>query len=301
MEFDVVKSEIPEIDGCPLYRSVKAFLVDQGVKAVLEHQLRGRDGLVLNLSSLFPSGESESESEDAGTGSIKIRIKEVISTALSPTTNPLWEVPAWVVDAENGIVRCKLTAPIVELAGIYEVGYGIMDGDDVVAIDSAVMSVESSLFAARTSTILQHKGPPSLLEIRSLMMDRDRADNSLINRVEFSTDQILQALVQPIQYFNDQPPPLGEFTTRNFPWRSAWQDATIGNLLVMAAHNYRRNTLPYSAGGISIDDKNKEREYLAYAQQLLQGYKDFVLNKKVELNAQLMTGHIGSAFGRRRV
>jgi hypothetical protein len=39
----------------------------------------------------------------------------------------------------------------------------------------------------------------------------------------------------------------------------------------MAANHYRRNRLAHSAGGVTIDDKNKEREYMAEGQRLWRG------------------------------
>lgn len=297
---NLIKSELPEIDGCTLFASIKAILADQGVPATVEHVLRDRSGKPLDLSDLFPGTSSDSSAEsEPTTGFVKVRIKEAVATELDATNNPLWELSATVEDARNGVVRFKLPKACVELAGIYLVSLGVLDEDKTpLAVDSAIMSVEKSLWARSNDVNLQQEGPPSLLDIRNMMVDRDPADNSLIDRVEFSTDQVLSAITGPVQYFNEQPPPLTLFNTRNFPFQSAWADAIVGNLLVMAAHNFRRNQLAYSAGGMSVDDKNKEGPYLAYGNQLLQGYKDFVLNKKVEINVKGFMGSIGSPFNR---
>lgn len=298
---DLIKSELPQIDGCTLFTSVKAILANQGVPSLVEHVLRDRQGKPLDLRGLFPDAESEDvsvESQESGSAAVKVRVKEALSDALDPTNNPLWELSAVVTDARNGTVQFRLPKATVELAGVYTVSLAVLVGGVPQAVDQAIMSVEKSLWAASLDVNLQQPGPPSLVEIRNLMVDRDPADNSLLDRVEFSTDQVMMAICQPIQYFNDQPPPLTKFNTRNFPYASAWQDGIIGNLLVMAAHNYRRNQLAYSAGGVSVDDKNKEGPYLAYGNQLLQGYKDWVLNKKVELNTQMFMGQIASPFSR---
>jgi hypothetical protein len=298
MALDFISSQLPEIDGCTLFTAVRAILADQGVPALVEHQIRDRAGRPVDLSELFPSGDSQ-DSVDAATGAVKVRVKEAVSDSPDPTVNPLWELPATVQDAREGLIRFRLPKATVEYAGVYLVSIGVLDADAVPRlVDSAIMSVERSLWATQVEVNLRQPGPPSLLEIRTLLVDRDPADNSLIDRVEFSTDQVLEAIVQPIQYFNEQPPPINKFTTRNFPYPAAWQDAIIGNLLVMAAHNFRRNQLPYSAGGVSVDDKNKEGPYLAYGNQLLQAFKDWTLNKKVELNVRGFMGNIASPFGR---
>lgn len=299
MPLNTITSELPQIDGCTLFTSIKAILADQGVPATVEHVLRGRNGRPLDLSELFPGASTDSVSEDAAAGAVKVRIKEAIADELDPVNNPLWELKATVVDAAEGVITFKLPKACVEYAGIYTVSLGVLDAEGTpLAVDSAIMSVEKSLWASKLDVNLQQAGPPSLIEIRNIIVDRDPADNSLIDRVEFSTDQVMEAICQPVQYFNDQPPPIVKFNTRNFPFQSAWQDAIVGNLLIMAAHNYRRNQLAYSAGGISVDDKNKEGPYLAYGNQLMQGYKDFVLNKKVEINVKGFMGSIASPFGR---
>ena len=298
MPLNVITSSLPAIDGCTLFTAVKAILADQGVPATVRHQLRDRAGRPADLSELFPEGSSL-DSQDAATGAVKVRIKEALATELDATNNPLWQLPATVVDAREGVVEFSLPKAVVEYAGIYLVSVGVLDADAVPQmVDAALMSVEKSLWAAKTEVVLRQDGPPSLLEIRTSMVDRDPADNSLLDRVEFSTEQVLEAIVQPVQYFNEQPPPLTKFTTRTFPFQAAWQDAVIGNLLIAAAHNFRRNQLAYSAGGVSVDDKNKEGPYLAYGTQLQQAYKDWVLNKKVELNVKGFMGNIRSPFGR---
>lgn len=298
MPLNVISSELPAIDGCTLFAAVKAILADQGVPAIVRHTVRTRTGRPADLSELFPAGSSL-DSQDAGSGTVKVRIKEAIGDTLDATNNPLWELPATVEDAREGVIQFRLPKVVVEYAGIYLVSVGVLDAELVPQmVDSAVMSVERSLWAESTEVVLQQAGPPSLLDIRTVMMDRDPADNSLLDRVEFSTEQVLEAIVQPIQYFNEQPPPITKFTTRTFPFQAAWQDAIVGNLLLAAAHNFRRNQLAYSAGGVSVDDKNKEGPYLAYGNQLLQSFKDWTLNKKVELNVKGFMGVIGSPFNR---
>ncbi len=301
MALDLIKSELPQIDGCTLFTSVKAILANQGVPATVEHVLRDRQGKPLDLRPLFPDAESEdvsADSVDAGTGAVKVRIKEAVADELDPVNNPLWEITAAVQNARTGVVRFRLPKATVELAGIYTVSLAVLDAGTPVAVDQAIMSVEKSLWAAKLDVNLQQAGPPSLIEIRNLIVDRDPADNSLLDRVEFTTDQVMSALIQPIQYFNDQPPPVQKFNTRDFPYQAAWQDGAIGNLMLMAAHNYRRNQLAYSAGGTSVDDKNKEGPYLAFGNQLLQGFKDWTLNKKVEINVRGFMGSVRSPFGR---
>ena len=67
-------------------------------------------------------------------------------------------------------------------------------------------------------------------------------------------------------------------------------------MLETAAHNYRRNQLAYSAGGISVDDKNKEQAYSAASARLMQRFQDMTRAKKIEVNISLFSGSIGSPY-----
>lgn len=296
----VVRCEVPMIDGCPAIGRIKAFVVDQGVKAILEHQFTDRQGKPLDLSSSFDDGQSISQgANDKYT--VMARIKEPIASGPSREQNPIWELNAWVENAAQGLVRVRLNKDVVEQAGIYEVGFAILDEDgDRVVVNDAFMSVEQGLWANSNKTLYDNLGPPTLREIRQTLVDTCPADNLLLDQVEFTTDQIIYAIIQPVEDWNVALPPLKfDYTTRNFPYRNPWKEAIVGHLLVAAAHNYRRNHLAYSAGGTAIDDKNKEQPYLQMGLQLLQGYKDFVLNKKVAINMGAVAGSIGSPFGSR--
>ena len=95
MALDLISSQLPEIDGCTLFTAVRAILADQGVPALVEHQIRDRTGKPVDLSELFPSGDSQ-DSVDAATGTVKVRVKEAVSDSPDSTVNPLWELPATV-------------------------------------------------------------------------------------------------------------------------------------------------------------------------------------------------------------
>ena len=68
----------------------------------------------------------------------------------------------------------------------------------------------------------------------------------------------------------------------------------------MAANHYRRNRLQHQAGGVSVDDKNKEREYMAEGQRLQQEYSAWLANKKVEINLKKFAGQAWSEYSWRQ-
>jgi len=65
----------------------------------------------------------------------------------------------------------------------------------------------------------------------------------------------------------------------------------------MAANTYRRNSLAYNAGGVAIDDKNKEREYASAGSEMLREFQDMVQAKKVEINIAGFAGNVRSQYG----
>ena len=65
-------------------------------------------------------------------------------------------------------------------------------------------------------------------------------------------------------------------------------------LLRMAAHNYARNSLQYSAGGVSVGDKTKDQQYIAMSKDLQAEFISWMGSKKVEINASLSFGGVYS-------
>jgi hypothetical protein len=87
------------------------------------------------------------------------------------------------------------------------------------------------------------------------------------------------------------------FDTRNYCIRHKWLQYIAGHLFLTAAHRFRRNHLPYQAGGIAIDDQNKFQLYDQIGMMLTQEYKEWVKQKKVQINCQLAITSQGSAYG----
>jgi len=85
-------------------------------------------------------------------------------------------------------------------------------------------------------------------------------------------------------------------TTKTFPYRELWLKGIQAYLLQIAAANYRRNHLPYNAGGVSVDDKNKARAYEEYANVTMRDFRDMVQAKKVEINIASFSGSISSNY-----
>ena len=115
--------------------------------------------------------------------------------------------------------------------------------------------------------------------------------------VEFDAAEMTQAVLRPLQYWNEIPPPIRPAqTTKTFPFREIWMLGIQSYLLEIAAHHYRRNQLAYNAGGVAVDDKNKEQYYTAASERLRQRFQEMARAKKIEINIALFSGSLGSQY-----
>lgn len=121
-------------------------------------------------------------------------------------------------------------------------------------------------------------------EIRVVLRDNCPEDNILLDDYEYSPEEIRTAMNITMDYWNDQPPNLGFMDYDRFPYRSKLLLGVTAHLLGMAAHRYRRNSLAINAGGTSVNDQDKAREYDAASQRLWAEFTQWVRMKKRELN-----------------
>ena len=128
------------------------------------------------------------------------------------------------------------------------------------------------------------------MEIRIFLRDTDPEANILIDDFEFSAEEIRLAMTLAVDRWNDTPPDISRMTYDKFPYRSILLTGTCANLLTMAANRYRRNSLAINAGGTSVNDQDKAREYDAAAARLAESFLLSIRTKKRELNANMGWG-----------
>lgn len=130
------------------------------------------------------------------------------------------------------------------------------------------------------------------LDVRIWLRDNDPDANTLLDDFEFDPEEIRTAMTLTVDYWNETPPFIGAYDYDKFPWRFALLRGTAANLLFMAAHRYRRNHLPYNAGGVAVDDQNKYQQYDAAGARLWEEYKQWVATMKRSINVDLGWGTI---------
>ena len=124
------------------------------------------------------------------------------------------------------------------------------------------------------------------LDVRIWLRDNDPEANKLLDDYEFSPEEIRTAMTLTVDHWNDQPPYIKSYDYDKFPYRSKLLQGTAANLLFMAAHRFRRDSLQYSAGGLTIQDQEKYQQYDNAGNGLWQQYHDWVMWNKRSLNAE---------------
>ena len=100
-----------------------------------------------------------------------------------------------------------------------------------------------------------------------------------------------------VDWYNETDPPApAVYTTQTFPWRYHWRMGILYHLFQIAAHWYRRNRFSYSAGGVSIDSLDKEKDYTAAAGFYQQQWEGWAKKNKVRANIDDGWQTLGSTY-----
>ncbi len=289
------------VDGCPVLPKLQCHEVQMGQDARLLWTMKDSEGSAVNLTSAVADCSVSSEAEPFDSvGSvncgIELRVREL--SGYDPK-DKVHSIPVSVLDAAKGIVKADpLPDAIVRCAGVYLEEWALMSSDGRMLFSNQSLTfVRKGLFGLGSDPNTRNLGPPSVEEIRLALRDNSSADNVLLDNVEFDSAEISQAVLRPIQYWNEIPPPIRPIqTTKTFPFKEIWMLGIQSYLLEIAAHHYRRNQLAYNAGGVSVDDKNKEQFYLAASRELNKRFQDMARAKKIEINISLFGGSIGSPY-----
>ena len=203
------------------------------------------------------------------------------------------QYPATVITPTAGLLQATLDPAITARPGVYMAQFTIQQPlGTLLRTYEFYILVERGLFLQSNGI----GGPPSIADIRLRLRDNCADDNDLIDRVEFDLSEIISSLLRPVQYWNEVPPPLDPVSTTSFTETLHWLDGTVGCLLKLSANWYRRNRLLYSAGGTTVDDRNKENEYTAAGDALWQEYQAWVSQRKVQINVAAFSGSIPSSY-----
>lgn len=207
----------------------------------------------------------------------------------------LHECAVSVVDADKGKLQIHVSPKESHLPGIFNgsvICYPLNNPQAIIKECPFYLYITYGINSVDTN------GPLSLVELRLYLRDTSPEENLLIDGLNFTDEEILLATKLTIQKFNDIPPRenFPVFNSTNFPFKSILMDGVLGQLFFMAAEYHRKNNLQYSAGGVSLNDKNKEPNYLQAANMHWQEFLQNAKAEKVKLNMDLNWGTISSPY-----
>jgi hypothetical protein len=288
------------IDGCPVLPKLQCHEVQMGQDARLIWNFKNPQGELVDLTDALSYSSASGNTFDAvgtpGQG-VTLRMRELSG---ADYRDEIYSINVTVLDAASGLVRAdSLPDAIVRAPGVYMEEWAVFTSEGRMLFSNQCCTfVRRGLFGVDINPVKRNLGPPTLEEIRMALRDNAPQDNMLLDEVEFDAAEIAQAILRPIQYWNETPPPIQPMlTTKTFPFREMWMLGIQSYLFNMAANHYRRNQLAYSAGGVSVDDKNKEQQYLAASNMLQQQFREMLRAKKIEINISLFAGSLGSPYG----
>lgn len=290
---EVVVPDVTHVEGVPSFGRKQTARVNQGQHTVLRWQIRDRmTGRVIDLTSV---ADGDGVSSSTGSNPLEQIVRRVELRAAEATytnTSLSWAADAAVVDAANGVVQVVLPAELTDLAGVFDVEFGLFDA---YTAGRMVYSVQGGLWVNRGQ--FGSGGPsrysvPSLDDLKTQLVDSGPEDNYLTSVVEFDVSQVAAATLLAVRRFNSRPPAISPLVrnTTNFPDSAQLVDGILAELYLMAANHYRRNALPYQAAGVSVDDKSKGDQYERIGTGLLQKFEAWAGVVKKAANAAAWNG-----------
>mgnify|MGYP001237385863 FL=1 len=261
-----IRVEVKDIDGTPL-------TIDTDVPGTV-----GVDPYVGD--SATPPSVMKIVIEDAtGIDSVRMWLKQYAMD------NTVLQIEGVYLGA--GIFRFNFTGEQTSRPGLFLADIQMLDAEDNVRfLRKAYVSIEQN-----TLDGLSRNEPLTIAEVRLALRDCPGA-NELLDDYEFSTSEIISCIRKPIDYFNEALPRVIHYNYNNFPFRYNWLEATVACLLKVIAHYYRKNRLPYSAGGVTIDRFNKSAEYQQLADNMWEKYEAWVRATKVGANIEQGFGSV---------
>lgn len=275
---------ITQLYGIELPTKRRAVQVTQGQVTNTEFQFYNRSGNPIDLTTCGL--------EDENNATISVRLREAITTC----DNRLYATDGSVTAAMTGTVSASIPEQVTRNPGVYLMEAGILDTDSkLVYSNQFYLWVDRGLFGDPQYV---NGGPPSLDDIRLALRDNAPEENRLIDDFEFDIAEVCHAAVFTCRYWNECQPPINlTFNTMTYPAKEKWLYAICGQLFMLAANRFRRNHLPYQAGGTAIDDQNKFTQYEQIGMKMLMEYREWVKQKKVEINCNAAITSGGSAYG----
>ncbi len=190
------------------------------------------------------------------------------------------------LDADG--IHVDVVVPPLTAPGVYNIE-ALLAGSDGVSVATArgLLYVEPSAVFGPASPC----GIPTVDEVRQAVRDFP-ASRRLLGDYEFSVADVAGAVRRAIGRFNAVAPRIVAYDTAHWPAAFAVPllDGVLAELFEVSGAYFRANYLPYSAGGVSVDDTVKEKDYMAAAKLYRDRWERWAVVTKIGIN-------IESAYG----
>jgi len=292
----VVRPAVTTVDGRPVLAKTPAITTAQTMAPIIELVLRDDRGRPINFESCgFHNVTSSSSSSSSPQGKVQLKGREALDTS---NGTPLIDIEGYFTNAAAGVIRAKIPSDATQLHQIVDINCGVVSASgELIHLTNLYMLVDKSQFGSVAASFGKPAGLPSLAQIRTYLRDSAPEDNPLLNNFEFDASEIVQSMVKCVESWNTMQPNVRKtFNTNNFLNPAVLITGVMGELYFIAAKHYRRNQLAYTAGGLSVDDKNKAQEYEAIGDRMIQEYLKWCRMVKVQINKEAWDGTLGSGY-----
>ena len=272
--------------GCIPYDKSNTIVVEGGAPATVVYQIRDVNGTPVDLTPLFDQTQPGGVDDRHG---LFLRFAVADNTRVARQTEQ-----GSILDAKTGKVQFELPEYVYDIPCIYTVHLAVADKESYpengrplyIAPGKGVILVEWTPFVQHNDRCpMPHRVVPAVEDIRR-KLDDFLGKNDLMAQVEYSADDIVNAMILPVRMFNETPPRLArfQFSLMTFPYYEYWVLGTAAELLRLSVVHYVRNKLLSAHGGLQGDEKNRDREYLQLAQMYKDEFRQWARFKKHELN-----------------
>lgn len=133
-------------------------------------------------------------------------------------------------------------------------------------------------------------------ELRIWSMDRPEL-NTLVDGVRFGPEEIEQACLNVVDFFNiTNPPTTHAYTVDNFPSRALLALGVWGWLLRGAAIGEASNHITYAANGVQVNDRDKAELFTSLGTALWAEFKETAQNIKLAQSINRVYGGYSSEY-----
>jgi len=284
--------------GCVPLEKSNAVIVGGGAPSTVEYQIRDANGTPVDLSTFFDLDDPGGEDDHNG---LFIRFAVADNTMIAKRSER-----GNIIDARLGKVQFPLPDYVYDIPCIYTFHFAVGDKETYpisgkpvwVAPGRGVLLVEWTPFVTHNDRCpMKHRVVPAVEDIRR-KLDDFIGKNDLMAQVEYSTDDIVNAMIWPVAKFNELPPQLRRyrFTLMNFPYYENWLIGTASELLRLSVIHLTRNKLLSTHGGMQGDEKNRDQEYIRIAAQYREEFLLWARLTKTSLNLRQVEGILYSDY-----